>query len=550
MKNEDIDFIEEVAKAASEEKEIPKPPVDNSNQSQATVIVSLFSDAETWHTPDKEPYIGIPVDNHVENIHLTEHSISYYIKQAYYQKFNKVPQDKAVKDAIGVLQGKALFESPEKPVYIRMASHDGNVYIDLANEQWQVVKIDSSGWQIVDDAPVKFRRPRGMLALPTPEHGGSIEELRPFLNVNNNNDFILTVGWLVAACNPQGPYIALAQHGEQGSAKSTNSRVFRSLIDPNKAPLRSAPRDTHDLVIAAENSWIVAFDNLSYIKNDLSDDLCRLATGGSFSTRRLYTGRDEELFDAQRPVLFNGIEEVANRSDLIDRLIILYLPTIPAHERLDEKRFWTDFKTVQARIQGTLYDAVSTALRDINTVKLKNLPRMADVAKWVSAAQPAFGWETETFVNAYSVNRREINHLALESSIISPYVREILNKYSGAWEGTATDLKDDLEYFASEDTRRDRRWPKDAKSLSGKLRRIAPNLRAVGIEVTFWRTNDEERTRMVTLHDNNITRKVPSYPDQSENHKHVVEENTLQNDQDDFLKLIEGNNSIGGDNNE
>ena len=111
-------------------------------------------------------------------------------------------------------------------------------------------------------------------------------------------------------------------------------------MDPNTAALRSTPRDERDLVIAATNGWLIALDNLSHLSDWLSDALCRLATGSGFATRELYTNAEEAIFAAQRPVVMNGIEEVATRGDLLDRALILYLPTIPEAKRQDDKAFW------------------------------------------------------------------------------------------------------------------------------------------------------------------------------------------------------------------
>jgi hypothetical protein len=104
--------------------------------------------------------------------------------------------------------------------------------------------------------------------------------------------------------------------------------VARRLIDPNGAPLRSEPREIRDIMIAATNGWIVAYDNLSRLPDWLSDALCRLSTGGGFSTRELCSDTDEVLFEAQRPVALNGIEELATRADLLDRAVLVYLPRI------------------------------------------------------------------------------------------------------------------------------------------------------------------------------------------------------------------------------
>ena len=105
-----------------------------------------------------------------------------------------------------------------------------------------------------------------MLPLPQPEPGGSIEMLRPFLNVRKTDDrdprFVLAVAWLLAALHPRGPYPIFGLVGEQGTAKSFFARVMRKLVDPNSAPLRSLPREDRDLFIAAINGHVIAFDNI------------------------------------------------------------------------------------------------------------------------------------------------------------------------------------------------------------------------------------------------------------------------------------------------
>ena len=52
-----------------------------------------------------------------------------------------------------------------------------------------------------------------------------------------------------------------------------------------------------------------------------SKTLSVLATGGGFAVRQLYTNREEEIFQAQRPIILNGISQVATRGDLLDRAI-------------------------------------------------------------------------------------------------------------------------------------------------------------------------------------------------------------------------------------
>src|SRR5262249_24755294 len=160
---------------------------------------------------------------------------------------------------------------------------------------WSAIRVSRAGWSVVKTPPVRFRRARGMLSLPYPVLGSDVSELRDFLNVEDDA-FGLALAWLVAACLPAGPYPVLVLLGRQGSAKSSMARILRRLIDPNKCLLRSQPKDERDLAIAANNGWMIALDNLSDLPAWLSDALCRLATGGGFSTRQLYTDEDEKLF--------------------------------------------------------------------------------------------------------------------------------------------------------------------------------------------------------------------------------------------------------------
>ena len=133
-----------------------------------------------------------------------------------------------------------------------------------------------TGWRVIDNPPVRFRRAAGMKPLPMPVSGGSIETLRSFLNVQSDAHFVLAVSWMLAVLRHRGPYPVLVLSGEQGSAKSTLSAILRALLDPNTAPLRALPREDRDLFIAATNGHVLTFDNVSGLRAWISDTLCRL----------------------------------------------------------------------------------------------------------------------------------------------------------------------------------------------------------------------------------------------------------------------------------
>jgi hypothetical protein len=468
-------------------------------------------DVELFHHNDCG-YATIPVANHKETWPLRGQGFQRWLQRQFYQTVGELPRAQTIQAALGVLEGKALFNGPALPVYTRLAEHNGAIYLDLANTDWQVVEILPTGWRITDAPPVKFRRARGMLPLPVPIPGGKLEDLRTCMNVSDELDWILLTAWLIATLRPTGPYPVLVLHGEQGSAKSTLARVVRMLVDPNEAALRGTPRNERDLMIAATNGWLITLDNLSALPAWLSDALCRLATGSGFATRAVYSNAEEALFAAQRPIILNGIEEIATRGDLLDRAIILYLPAIPEEKRQDETAFWQNFKTAQPALLGALLDVISGALARLPITTLTQRPRMADFARWACAGAETCGWtlsqqqesEEQTlrgsaaFLYAYRENRSLAHDMVLDASPVAEALHTFVKAHA-EWEGTATVLLSELKKCIDDKACQQRAWPKNPRALSNILRRLAPNLRAVGIDITFDVRAGKKGTRLLQL---------------------------------------------------
>ena len=300
---------------------------------QADILVGLAQTAEPFHAPDGTGFADLDVNGHRETWPIRSKGFRRWLTRRFYEETGGAPSSEALQSALNVIEAKAHFDGPEREVHIRIGGFEGRLYLDLADKTWRAVEIDATGWRVIENPPVRFRRAAGMKPLPVPVTGGSIEALRPFLNVKSDNDFVLVVAWALAVLRNRGPYPVMVLSGEQGSAKSTLLAILRSLLDPNTAPLRALPREDRDLFIAASNGHVLAFDNVSGLPAWISDTLCRLATGGGFAVRQLYTDDDEILFDATRPVILNGIEEIVTRPDLADRAVFLTLQPIPEEHR-------------------------------------------------------------------------------------------------------------------------------------------------------------------------------------------------------------------------
>jgi hypothetical protein len=296
---------------------------------QADILVDLAQPAELFHAPDGTAFADLHINGHRETWPIKSKGCRRWLTHRYYEERHGAPSSEALQAAINLIEARAQFDGPERMVHIRVGGFEGRLYLDLCDDTWSAIEIDEDGWRIEDEPPIRFRRTAGMRPLPIPVPGGSINALRPFLNVHTDADFVLSVGWSLAALRGRGPYPVLVLAGEHGSAKSTFSSILRKLVDPNTAPLRALSREDRELFIAANNCHVLTFDNVSGLPGWTSDTLCRIATGGGFAVRQLYTDQEEVLFDVVRPVILNGIEDIVNRPDLADRSLFLNLEPIP-----------------------------------------------------------------------------------------------------------------------------------------------------------------------------------------------------------------------------
>ncbi len=461
-------------------------PNDGRKRSQANHLIEIASrdGVELFHTPDGTAYADVVIDGHRETWPLKSVGFQRWLRRAYYLETGDAPNREATSTAMSVIEARAQFDGAERSVHLRVAEYGDHIYLDLCDDRWRVIEIDPCGWRIVEAPPVRFRRTAGMLPLPEPVRGGTVAELREHMHVDDGA-YVLAVSWLVAIMRGRGPYPILALTGEQGTGKSLTANQLRSLVDPHSAPLRSLPRDTRDLYVTAINGHVLVFDNLSSISAEISDALCRLSTGGGFSTRALYTNDEEVIFDGQRPIALTSITDVASRSDLADRLLLVRLEVIPDAKRRTEAELHAAFDAARPRILGALLDVVAHGLMQLPHTRLNHLPRMADYATWVRACETAI-WSAGMHMAAYEVNRADAVDVVLDADPIAIALRQHME---GRTEHvtTATELLNALSPLASDQVRRGRQWPGNGRALSGQLTRLGPALRRVGITVEPYR---------------------------------------------------------------
>ncbi len=456
---------------------------------------------ELYRDPDGEAYADVPGSNGARRtIRIRTREFRSWLGGIFFAEEANALGGQSATDAVDVIAAMAVHAGREREIFVRIAEGpNGEIYLDLGDNSWQAIRVTPDGWDAVTEPPVRFRRPRGLRPLPVPVRGAGDGwgALQAVLHVAGDRDWTLLVAWLIGALHPFGPYPILGLTGEQGTAKTTTGRILRSIIDPSAAPLRSPPREDRDLVIAAKNSHVVAFDNLSRIPYWLSDALCRIATGGGYAARQLYTDGEEVIYSDRRPIILTSIEDVATRGDLADRTITVTLPLLPEKLRRTEADLDGAMQQIRPAVLGDLFDALALGLRRRDAVELPRLPRMADFAAWVVACEPALPFTDGAFLHAYEAVREDMVETGIEADPVATALLYLVRE-EGSWTGTATELLADL------DRRRDgatppRGWPETPQAMGGRLTRAAPLLRASGIGVLRGRGSGSKRTRIIEL---------------------------------------------------
>jgi len=401
------------------------------------------------------------------------------------RRYRTTPNASALADALTALQGAAHECAPE-PVHLRLAEHDDAIVLDLGRVDGRCVVIRPGGWELADVSSVLFRRTALTAKLPEPQRGGSVELLRELLNVSDDT-WPLVLGWLVAAFLPSIPHPILMLGGEQGAGKSCAARYLVGLFDPSTAELRSQPSEPEQWALAAAGSWGVAIDNVSFITVWWSDALCKAVTGDGWVRRRLWTDGELSVVSFRRVIVLNSIDAGALRGDLGDRLLLADLDDIDDARRRSETELDALYAERRPLILGALLDLVAAVLARLPGVKLRGLPRMADFARVLAAMAHAVGSKALTI---YAGQRGRIAGDVIESEPVGAALVALVESY-GEWNGTSAELLTRITPGAPE--KLPHGWPKSARMLAGRVRRLVAPLRAVGVEVVVPRPTDKSR---------------------------------------------------------
>jgi hypothetical protein len=443
------------------------------------VIELIINDCELVHDQQKAPFAIVNKAGARQVFSIGSKNFSDWVASRYYASKKSALSDASLKTVLSTLSGKAVYDGKPVAIHTRIAKTEDGYWLDLCNERWEAVLINKEGWRVESggNTPL-FCRSNSMMAIPNPIKGGSLDPLWDLVNIPLEYRLIV-IAWLLECLREDTPHVVMELVGEQGSAKSTTQRLLKMLIDPNVANLRAAPRKVDDVWIGGLNSHLISLENISHLEQGYQDALCVLSTGGAFTTRTLYTNKEEVILNLRKPIILNGITGSITAHDLLDRSLHIELPHVT--KRLQSSNVDADFELQYANIVGALLDQFTDALKALDSITIseEDKPRMVDFAYLAEAVFQANGYESGTFTHRYQTMRKNGVHRTIESSPIGWALFTHLQSNPNGWNGKLIDL---LTQLGKSKPAGETNWPRSAKGLGDALRRLTPALRTLGFK--------------------------------------------------------------------
>jgi putative DNA primase/helicase len=426
-----------------------------------------------------------------EPVLLTSRCYSW-LRRLMWEEEGRSVSGEYLKMAAGTLSAHAEFSGESRELYTRAAWHQDTLYYEL--RPGKVVRVGPGGWIFEANPPVLFRHYMNLKALPDPEAGGSLDVLDGLINLKSERDRRLFKAYLVTLPLEHVGRPIFNAAGAMGSGKTTIQRLIKRLLDPT-AP-ETVRFDPRDFLQKAMHAYIVMLDNQNTIPEWASDTLCRLVTGEADSKRRLYTDDEDFIIELRRAALLNGINVPTDRSDVLDRSLVVELERIPDGDRKTEEQIWELFAREHPRLLGALFDTLSKAIALKPSVKLSRRPRLADWGEYAAAVYEVMGWGAEAFLKDWDEVVRVQNQATFDGSPVAQAIIKLMEEHEECSD-TSSKMHALLKEIAESqgvDVARDKAWPKSARWLWRRIKEVLPLLVAAGIEA--GRAEDRSGTKI------------------------------------------------------
>jgi hypothetical protein len=481
----------------------------------ATILVKLSETAIEYYIAKgtQEVYADFDFNGHIETVLLKGERYAHWLRMAFFDATGQSPNREAFKNARDTIEARAFKRGVFHEVHVRIAHHDGKIYLDRNSEERDVIEIDAESCRVLDRSPVKFVRSPDRGVLPIPQPGGCIEDLKQFINLYadaktksgnrvKDRDFKLALAVILGCFIEKGEFPYALLFGSHGSSKTTTLKRLCAMVDPILGDPAGSAREDRDVFIIARTTFIQTNDNTKHLSVERQGILCRLTSGGSVHGRSLYTDMNTFSFSVTRPVIATSTIVVVTEEDLSDRMILVRTGlsfTDPDNTQLKrETRTKLDaaFEKAWPRLLGCVLNAVSHGLRNADKEPSEALPRLADIAVWTWRCEPGLGWKQGTILAAWN---EMIAEAAEDLAELDPIAAATIAFMSDqpTWQGTMTELLVNLTRKVPVKITKTKDWPTYPPVLSRRLHALSTVLHHNGLVIR--RLYDDGGYRLVRI---------------------------------------------------
>jgi hypothetical protein len=322
--------------------------------------------AKLFRSPDNRYYARVFLGDRHEIYRLDSAAFRNWLVEGCSSAQLKTPSEAMIRRVVNALEITARQHGNSSPVFLRVGG-DGDgagstYFLDLGDASGRAVKIRADGWSVVDRSAVQFRRPDGLLPLPMPNRDGSIELLRPYVNLTESH-FRRAIVWLAAAFLPCGPHPVLVIRGDDGSARSTLARVLKLLIDPHVRLILTEHETATELMSTRLDTWLPAYDDVSLMPAWLSKTMSDLVRSRSLASNSDHSSKELRTPPGDRPLILSGVENGTDQFKQSPLCIHLQLKPILFDDRRGEREFWSSFQADYPRILAGILDVLTEGLQ-------------------------------------------------------------------------------------------------------------------------------------------------------------------------------------------
>lgn len=413
---------------------------DNANNNtKIDNILNLIKDNFIFIDERNTPYIVIEF----KNVKIESRMFEEFIESLCYEN-NISIGGPTLQKIQKLLCNKARKENNMIELNVRFAGNNNEIYYQLSEKE--NIKITENGYEIITNNIPMFRKYSNMLDQVIPNNNGmvkSFSELFELINIDKSQHLIFTV-YIISLFIPNIPKPILTMSAERGSGKSTATKIIKDLVDPSVLNTTRLPNDEQSLTQILDHSALICFDNISNISLKQSDFLCRAYSGDAIMSRQLYSNDEEFISKYKRAIILNGINCPIEKSDLVDRTILVDLKRIAKDEMKTEDEIYSIWERKKPHFLDKIFNVISKAIPIHYNTKLNKLERFADWQKWgfaiAEAIKEGYG---QKFLEDIDKNRNRQDMQVIENNSLLQLVLEFMEKRK-EWDGRVSDFQKEL----------------------------------------------------------------------------------------------------------